>query len=345
MCGVIVVEDRAEPCGDGRGVPATVRVANRPIADHVLEALGAAGVRRVVVVSSERTAASVRGCLDAAPSAAGLMVTFARRPGPVALASALATAAPVIDGSACLVHAAGGLLAEPLAPLAAAVQRDSDAVLMVHRERERRVGLRVPVELPLGVDGIDRAALAVTGVWALGAGALAQATAHTGAEDLDLTRLTGRIAAAGGRVDVRFTGGWRAYCGESADLLELNRVALDRLQAAPAIETDGNRIEGRVFIHERAEVERSVIVGPTVIGPGACVTDSYVGPYTSIGEGVRIQGAEIERSIVEAGASISHVGSRLSASVIGRDARVFRDFELPRSLRLNVGSGAEIGLC
>jgi glucose-1-phosphate thymidylyltransferase len=82
-----------------------------------------------------------------------------------------------------------------------------------------------------------------------------------------------------------------------------------------------------------------------VIGPDAQIAHAYIGPYTSIGAGARIEGAEIERSIVAAGASITHVGGRLVASVVGRDARIFRDFSLPRALRLRVGDGTVVALC
>ena len=45
-----------------------------------------------------------------------------------------------------------------------------------------------------------------------------------------------------------------------------------------------------------------------------------------------------------AGASISHLGARLEASVVGADAKIFRDFRLPRALRLQVGEGANVSL-
>ena len=92
-------------------------------------------------------------------------------------------------------------------------------------------------------------------------------------------------------------------------------------------------------------MQGSVIVGPAVIGSGARITDSYIGPYTSIGERARVEGTEVERSIIASGASVMHVGGRLVASVVGRDARVFRDFSLPRALRLRVGDGTEVALC
>ena len=61
-----------------------------------------------------------------------------------------------------------------------------------------------------------------------------------------------------------------------------------------------------------------MVRGPAVIGAGAMLEDAYIGPYTSIGDGVRVEGAEIEHSIVLAGAVIEHLGGRLEASVVGR---------------------------
>ncbi len=92
-------------------------------------------------------------------------------------------------------------------------------------------------------------------------------------------------------------------------------------------------------------VKSSVIVGPVIIGAEAVISDSYIGPHTSIAERVRIEGAEVERSIVHADASVMHVGGRLVASVVGSRARIFRDFSVPRALRLHVGDGDEVALC
>jgi glucose-1-phosphate thymidylyltransferase len=168
----------------------------------------------------------------------------------------------------------------------------------------------------------------------------------TAGGDVDLTALAHRIADVGGTFHVRLADAWRRYAGSPVELLELNRIVLDRLEGEQRLpDSAGNRIEGRVQIHERATVRCSVIVGPAVIGPGAYIADAYIGPYSSIGAGARIEGAEIERSIVCTGASIMHIGSRLAGSVIGRNARVFRDYSLPRALRLRVGDGTEVALC
>jgi glucose-1-phosphate thymidylyltransferase len=99
-----------------------------------------------------------------------------------------------------------------------------------------------------------------------------------------------------------------------------------------------------VAIHPSARVESTVIRGPVVVGPRARISDAYIGPYTSIGPEVEVEGAEVEHSIIFAGASVSHLGGRLEGSVIGPKARVFRDFRLPKALRVQVGEQAEISL-
>jgi glucose-1-phosphate thymidylyltransferase len=97
-----------------------------------------------------------------------------------------------------------------------------------------------------------------------------------------------------------------------------------------------------VKVHPSARIEQSVVRGPAIIGAGSRLLHAYVGPYTSIGDDVTLEGAQIEHSIVFDGAEIHNVGSRLESSVIGRRARIRRSFGLPAAMQLSVGDGAEI---
>ena len=349
------MEDAAGPPGDAQPVPATQLVANQPIAHHVLDALAAAGVHEVVVASSERSAGAVRDCLFAREGRGATQLEFVHQPGPVEFSSALRLAAPLVDESPCIVHAAGGLLAEPLGPLATCLDaRSPDAVLMVHHAPapDQRLSLAAQNLLHLAELDPSRSTLGVAGVWAFGPGGVRSVAAadtlasEATGNDIDLTVVAQRITSAGGTIHVRLVDVWRAYRGEAVDLLELNRIALDSITTdVPQAAREGNRIEGRVRIHETASVQSSVLVGPVVIGPGASVSDAYIGSYTSIGAGAQVEGAEIERSIISTGASVTHVGTRLTASVVGQNARLFRDFSLPRALRVRIGDGAVVGLC
>ena len=89
------------------------------------------------------------------------------------------------------------------------------------------------------------------------------------------------------------------------------------------------RIEGRVRIHPTAVVERTTVRGPAVIGPHAVLQDSFVGPYSAVGKGVRLEGAELEHSIVLDNAVIRHIGQRLEDSLVGTGATVTPRLRLP----------------
>jgi glucose-1-phosphate thymidylyltransferase len=347
--GVVVVPDHRPANGKaGTMTTALEPVANRPIADHVLDALVEADVDAVLVV----VGASDRGSIEAAfgehQSRFPGGLDYLEQGGNVDLRSGLGAAAPIVGQRACVIHQANGLLAEPLGrlPLHAG---QPDVRLLVYHGAGVADQLTPETQHVLHIAAFDdeQSALGLAGVCVFGPGVLAS-VAQAGKDDagIDATDVAARVAAAGGKVDLHLVDNWRSYDGDPIDLLELNRITLDQLASMPRYRhQNGNRIEGRVLIDETAFVSSSVIVGPTVIGPGARIEDAYIGPYTSVGAGVRIEGAEIERSIIADRASVMHVGGRLVTSVVGRDARIFRDFSLPRALRLRVGEGTEVSLC
>lgn len=351
VLGLIVVEDGARARlanGRVRG-PALERIANRPIVEHVFDALALGGVDEVLVASSTALSNDIRECLGTCAERNGPPIRFVHRQAPLEVTDALRMAAPIVGDAPCVVHLATGLLDEALTPFVDRLLEAPDVALLVHQAPgpDEHLSSATQEMLHLAEFSADNA-LGMAGVWLFGPGALqvVAAAPWSVCGDVDLTALGKRIAAAGGTIQVKLVDSWHQYRGNPLDLLELNRIVLDRLD--PGLRrssNNGNRIEGRVWIHEAASVEASVIVGPTVIGPGARITDSYIGPYTSIGERARVEGAEVERSIISPGASVLHVGGRLVASVVGRDARVFRDFSLPRALRLRVGDGTEVALC
>ena len=348
LCGLVVIEDGVSSRhSQGRiRVPALEYVANRPIVEHVLDALQQAGIEDFLVASSASVADELRGRLDLG---AGAEIRYLEQAAPLDLPTAIRMAAPVVGDAPCVVHRATGLLDEPLTRFVRRLRDAPDALVIVHQASSPDEHLSPATQDMFHLAEFnDDHALGMAGVWLFGPRAMpivASSPWPRGA-DVDLTRLGRRIGAAGGVFHGELADSWRQYRGDPLELLELNRIVLDRLDRGLRRPTNnGNRIEGRVWIHDAASVRGSVIIGPTVIGPGARVADSYIGPYTSIGERAWVEGAEVERSIIAAGASVKHIGGRLVASVVGRDARVFRDFSLPRALRLRVGEGTEVALC
>lgn len=344
--GVVLFRDGPghRGCACGHDVPALMHVANRPIAHHVLDAIAAAGVDEVVATGTADVLLDVRRCINGYRPGS-LRVEYAVAASGSDSTEALRAAAPLVGAAPCIVHVADGLLDQPLdSYVDLLTQRSTDLVLLCPAPGLQPTnGSPLHRDTPRSIPSL----MCDAGIGAFGPGAFRQACASDAQpQSPGLCTLAQRLSASGRHVEVQIADGWRRYSGDPQDLLEVNRLALDLLgpQVRHAASTE-NRIEGRAQIDPTASVSTSVIVGPVVIGEGAQISNAYVGPYTSIGPRAQIEGAEIERSIISAGARVMHVGARLVSSLVGPDAHVFRDFSLPRAMRLRVGEGDEVALC
>lgn len=332
-------------CGSTR-VPGLEHVANRPIAQHVLDAMAAARVDEVIIAGPTDVLIDVRACLRR-PGHTVPSVVYAMSAESSDLVATLQAAAPLVGAAPCIVHVGDGLLDEPLTDYVAALQENSlDLILLGDAPPDDGFLGMAPRRRQAGIQATQEI-VCEAGVAVFGPGTFREAcrtSSDTQAAGLDV--LARHLSDQGAQVQVRIAEGWRRYRGNPQDLLEVNRLALDMLPPSLChAARDDNRIEGRVHIAPTASVTMSVIVGPVVVGEGAEVANAYIGPYTSIGANARIEGVEIERSIILPGARVMHVGGRLVSSLVGRGAHVFRDFSLPRAMRLFVGEGDEVALC
>ena len=170
----------------------------------------------------------------------------------------------------------------------------------------------------------------------------ARAIEPSGRGELEITDAIQWLIDGGRRVEHHKVSGWWKDTGQLDDMLEANRLVLEDVDRRIDGELLDSRVEGRVVVERDARLERSVVRGPAIIGARARVTDAYVGPYTSIDEDVTVERAEVEHSILLAGSSVSDLGSRMEASLLGRNVRLSRGDGLPKTLRMIVGDNAEI---
>src|SRR5205085_12395496 len=103
-------------------------------------------------------------------------------------------------------------------------------------------------------------------------------------------------------------------------------------------------VEGQVRVGKGASIERSRLRGPLVIGAGARVRDSYIGPFTSIGDEVELDHCEIEHSIVLERSRLVQVAGRIESSLIGREVTVTSGDHRPRAHRLMLGDSSRVEL-
>jgi len=140
--------------------------------------------------------------------------------------------------------------------------------------------------------------------------------------------------------------GWWKDTGKPEDLLEGNSLILNGIKKSslPSKLNDSWEIEGNVIIGEGTQLEgRVVIRGPVVIGSNCVIRDSCIDPYTSIGDNVSVEGAEISHSIICDGSKVTECGVRIVDSLLGRNCEVkAEDLTLPIGHKLVIGDNAQV---
>jgi glucose-1-phosphate thymidylyltransferase len=300
-----------------------VPVANCPILFHHLESLRRAGLLEATIALDDEGADPIVAAVGDG-SRWGLMVNYVRWPASSGLRGALAAAEGVIADEPVLVEPADVLHREHIHPHIAAFAS----------ERLDAMALRVA-----GAPR-DRGGHPVAG-YLLSERAVGMLLEMPG----DVADPMAGVRERGGHVRTQSIDGCLACHGGQDRLLEGNRRMLESLRrdvdadAYPTCE-----FQGAVYVHPTATIEHALIRGPAIIGAGTTLSHAYVGPYSSIGADVRIEGSQIEHSIVLDRAEIMNVGNRLDNSVIGAGARVHRVFGLTGTMWLSVGDGAEVTL-
>ena len=161
--------------------------------------------------------------------------------------------------------------------------------------------------------------------------------------ELEITDAIQWLIEHGHKVDASFVEGWWKDTGKPEDIFEANRLILDDIDGKCEGEVEESRIMGRVVMEKGARIKGSVVKGPCIIGKNSIISDSYIGPYTSIGIGCQICGTEIEDSIIMDESRIANAG-KVVESLIGRNVRIRECASLPKGSRLIVGDNSEISL-
>jgi glucose-1-phosphate thymidylyltransferase len=330
-----------------------VPVANKPVLFYGIEALVDAGVTEIGIIIAPETGEEIREAAGDG-SAFGAKITYIVQDEPAGLAHAVLTAEEFIGGSPFVMYLGDNLLADGLRGLVSTFREEEPDALI----------LLTPVEDPqsYGVAELDAEGgivrliekpkdppsnLALVGVYLFAPPIFdaARALEPSWRGELEITEAIQSLIEGGRAVRSEVVSGWWKDTGQLADMLEANRLVLEEIETTIEGEVDdSSRVEGRVVVSPGAEVKSSVVRGPAVIGPGARIEDAYIGPYSSIGEDVCVRRSEVEHSIILAGSVVEDLGTRLEASLLGREVKLTRSDGMPKTLRMLVGDKSEIKL-
>ena len=270
-----------------------VPVANRPVLFYAIQAMADAGIEEVGIIIAPETGDEIRSVAGDGEQF-GVRLTYIVQDEPAGLAHAVLTAEPFLGDSPFVMYLGDNLLQGGIGDLVRAFNdQQPDALILltevsdpenygvaelkngvvvrlvekpsapqdepgagrrlhVHRRRPRRgagdpaVGARVSWRSPTRFSA-----------WSTTAGASIPTSSR-----------------AGGRTPAAWRTCWRP-------------TASSWTRSRPAIEGEliESQIDGRVVIEAGARLERTTVRGPAIIGAGAQLTDSYIGPYTAVGDG------------------------------------------------------------
>ena len=330
-----------------------VPVANKPVLFYGIEALIGAGIRDIGIIVGDTKAEIQEAVGDGRKWGPDVRISYIEQPEPLGLAHAVLVAEGFLDAQPFVMYLGDNILKSGIVSL----------VEEFERRRPNALILLTPVPNPqmFGVAELQdgrvvrlvekpkepKSNLALVGVYMFDPHIFeaARAIKPSWRNELEITDAIQYLVDHGYAVEPHLVSGWWKDTGKIEDILEANRLILETIRGS--VDGDGDeatRVSGEVIIEKGVTVRSSTIRGPAIIGAGTEISDSYVGPFTSIQRNCRIVKTEIEHSIVLEGSEIVDVGSRIDESLIGREVRIYKCPPKPVAYRFMVGDKSEIGL-
>ncbi len=334
-----------------------VPVANKPVLFYGIEAMVEAGVREIGIVIAPETGEEIRQAAGDGERF-GVRLEYIVQDAPLGLAHAVLTAEPFLGSSPFVMYLGDNLLQGGISELVGAFrEHEPDALILLTPVADpENYGVAELDEAPAGQVGrvrrlVEKPAspntdLALVGVYMFTARIhdAARAISPSARGELEITDAIQYLVDGGLRVEPHVVRGWWKDTGRLEDMLEANRLILDNLAARVEGELIDSQVDGRVAIEAGARLERTSVRGPAIVGAGPQLRDCYVGPYTAVGEGCRIEKAEVEHSILLAGSSVCDLDGRMESSLLGRNVTVRRGDRQPRAYRFMVGDNSDISI-
>jgi glucose-1-phosphate thymidylyltransferase len=335
-----------------------VPVANKPILFYGIEDMAEAGIVEIGIVIGE-TGDEIRAAVGDG-SQFGVKVTYIPQDEPLGLAHCVMIAADFLGDDDFVMYLGDNLLRQGIKEFVEAFEADREKTKTPtlddsHEPPTAQILLtHVPDPERFGVAEIDERGhvthlvekpenppsdLALVGVY------LFDKTINTAVRsirpsdrgELEITEAIQWLIDEGYRVRHEVLDGWWKDTGKLDPLLEGNRLVLEALEARNDGTIDEHsKVEGRVVIEQGAQIIRSTVRGPAIIGKGTVIRDSYIGPFTSVYFDCVIENTELEHSVVLEQTTITDI-PRIQDSLIGKQVVVRRSAARPRANRLMLG--------
>ncbi|MHB8463828.1 MAG: glucose-1-phosphate thymidylyltransferase [Acidimicrobiales bacterium] len=343
-----------------------VPVANKPILFYGIESMADAGIKQIGIIVGD-TASEIMAAVGDG-SRWGVEVTYLPQDAPLGLAHCVLIAREFLGDDEFIVYLGDNMLQQTVREFVERFQATREQA--AHPTLDAGTGgppaaqihlMAVPDPRQFGVAELDAhghvvrlvekpvdppSNLALVGVYLFDARIheAVRAIAPSPRGELEITDAIQWLIDNGHPVSSHELSGWWIDTGKLTPLLEANRLVLEVLD--PKIEGTvdaDSRIEGKVIIEAGAEIVRSTVRGPTIIGERTRIVDSFIGPFTAIDRDCEIISTDLEHSVVWSESSV-HNGGRIVDSLLGKHVQVRRGAGKPVATRLMLGDDSQVEL-
>ncbi|MCS7174432.1 glucose-1-phosphate thymidylyltransferase [Pseudothermotoga sp.] len=330
-----------------------IPVANKPIILYTLEFMKKAGVNEIGIVVSPENENLFRETLKDG-SHLNMKIEYIVQPQPKGIAHAVYIARNFLKDEPFLLVLGDNLVFEDISSVVSLFESECvDSYILLARVKDPRAygvailenGRIVHVEEKPKEPKSD---LAIVGVYLFRSGVFEaiENIKPSWRGELEITDAIGYLIQKGYTVKAHIIQGWWKDTGKPEDLLEANRRILDAIREDECFGKidETTVIQGRVRISRGSIVANSLIRGPVVIGENCKIMNSYVGPYTSIGNEVILENCEVENSILMDESKLSNLSSRIDSSLIGKGVKISQNGKLPKAMKFIVGDLSSLEL-
>lgn len=318
-------------------------VANKPVLFYAIETLVSAGIKDIGIVVGETKGDIIKAVGNG--SRWGINLTYIEQETPAGLAHAVKVSRHFLQDEPFVMFLGDNIIKEGITSFVREFEKEKpDAlVLLSPVKNPEKFGVAVLdgekivrlVEKPMP----PPTNFALVGCYILNKHIFSACEAIRPSKrgELEITDAIQWLIDNGYQVQYHIIKGWWKDTGMAEDLLEANRLILEEIGEEINGEVDElTKITGRVKIGQKSIIKRSVLRGPLIIGDNCIIEDSYIGPFTSIGNEVKVKETEIEHSIIMDRCEI-YLKGRIEDTILGRGVIVRKVDKRPLSYKLVAG--------
>jgi glucose-1-phosphate thymidylyltransferase len=325
-----------------------IPVANKPILGYVLDQVAATSIKKVGIITAPETSQFVQDYVNDG-SSWNIDVCYILQE-PLGLAHAVKTARSFLGGDSFVMCLGDNVTGQGLGGFIEKFESEHLDALIILKEIEdpSNFGIAQLDEKGNIVRLVEKPKTPISNLAIIGTYIFSNKV-HSAIErikpswrgELEITDAIQEMINMGFSVKAEILNSWWLDTGKKDDILTANAKILDEFIEREVKGTITNSIvDGRVKVESSAKIVKSTVRGPCVIGKNVLVENSFIGPYTSVGDRSMICNSHIEYCVIQENVTVRDV-ERLEDSLIGKNAKVARN-QKNRTIKLHVGDYSEV---